>query len=61
MPAYDPTASVFFESGRWVIHYAFPPEPTEKHSEVEARVLPVSAQTINQVLDSIAEYAVPSV
>jgi hypothetical protein len=61
MPAYDPTASVYFEDGQWVIHYIFPPDPMETHSVVEAQVLPLSAETINQVLDSIAEHAVPSI
>ena len=27
MPTYDPTASLYFEDGQWVIHYAFPPDP----------------------------------
>jgi hypothetical protein len=61
MPTYDPTASVYFEDGQWVIHYIFPPDPMETHSVVEAQVLPLSAETINQVLDSIAEHAVPSI
>ncbi len=61
MPTYDPTASVYFEGGQWMIHYAFPPDPMEPRSVLETRVLPLSAETINQVLNSIAEYAVPSV
>jgi hypothetical protein len=61
MPAYDPTASLYFEAGQWVLHYAFPPGPMETHSENETRALPLSAKTINQVLNSIAEHAVPSV
>jgi hypothetical protein len=61
MPTYDPTASVYFEDGQWVIHYVFPPDPMETHSVVEAQTLPVSAEAINQVLNSIAEHAVPSV
>jgi hypothetical protein len=61
MPTYDPTASVYFEDGRWVIHYEFPLDPSEPHTIIEAQVLPLSAQTINQVLNSIAEHAVPSV
>ena len=61
MPTYDPTASVYFEGGQWIIHYAFPPVPMETHSVVEARALSLSAETINQVLDSIAEHAEPSV
>ena len=61
MPTYDPTASVYFEDGQWVIHYAFPPDSMETHAAVEAKVLPLSAETINQVLDSIAAHAVPSI
>jgi hypothetical protein len=61
MPTYDPTASVYFEDGQWVIHYAFPPESMETHSAVEAKALPLSAEMINQVLDSIADHAVPSI
>ena len=61
MPTYDPTAGVYFEGGRWMIHYAFPPDPMETHSEFETQALPLSAETINQVLNSIAEHAVPSV
>ena len=61
MPTYDPTASVYFEDGQWLIHYAFPADPLVTHPVVEAKALPLSAETINQVLDSIAEHAVPSV
>ena len=61
MPTYDPTASVYFEGGEWLIHYTFPAAPLETHSVVKARTLPLSAETINGVLDSIAEHAVPSV
>lgn len=61
MPTYDPLASLYFEDGRWAIHYAFPPDPMETHSVIEAEVLPLSIDTINRVLNSIAEHAVPSV
>jgi hypothetical protein len=61
MPTYDPTASVYFEDGQWVIHYAYPPDWMESQSAVEAKALPLTADTINQVLDSIAEHAVPSI
>jgi len=61
MPTYDPMASIYFEDGRWAIHYVFPSHPMETHSVVEAEVLPLSVDTINRVLDSIAEHAVPSV
>jgi hypothetical protein len=61
MPTYDPTASVYFEDGQWVIHYAFPPDSMETQSVVEVQALPLTAETINQVLNSIAEHAVPSI
>ena len=62
MPAYDPTASLYFEDGQWTLHYAFPPDQRiEPRSVIETQVLPLSAETINRVLDSIAEHAVPSV
>lgn len=61
MPTYDPTASVYFEGGQWVIHYAFPPDPIATQSTIDPETLPLSAETINQVLDSIAEHAIPSV
>jgi hypothetical protein len=61
MPAYDPAASLYFEGGQWMLYYAFPPDPREPRSEIETQVLPLSNETINQVLNSIAEHAVPSV
>ena len=61
MSTYDPAASVYFEDGQWVIHYAFPPDSVETHSVAEAEVLQLSAATINQVLNSIVEHALPSV
>ena len=61
MPAYDPMASLYFEGGQWMFHYAFPPDPREPRSETETQALPLSAETINQVLNAIAEHAVPSV
>ena len=60
MPTYDDMASLSFEHGRWVIHYAFPPDPIETHSAIESEALPLSEDTINQVLDSITAHAEPS-
>ena len=60
MPTYDDMASLFFEKGRWMIHYAFPPEPTDTHSAAAVETIPFSEETINQVLDSIATHAEPS-
>ncbi|OJW22682.1 MAG: hypothetical protein BGO49_01505 [Planctomycetales bacterium 71-10] len=59
MPAYDPQASIYFEEGRWRIHYAFPADPVETRSKFETRSLPVEGASINQILDSIAEHAIP--
>jgi hypothetical protein len=61
MPTYDPTAGVYFEDGQWLIHYAFPPDPIGRHTVVEDQALPLSTETINQVLNSIADNAIPSV
>ncbi|HJT36452.1 MAG TPA: hypothetical protein VJ783_30800 [Pirellulales bacterium] len=60
MPTYDDLASLYFEDGRWTIHYAFPPDSSETHSEIEAKVLGLDEQALNQVLDSIAAHAEPS-
>ena len=61
MPTYDPTASVYFEDGRWMIRYCYLPDPIETQSAVDGPALPLSSETINQVLNSIAEHAVPSI
>ena len=60
MPTYDDMASLYFENGRWMIHYTFPSDAKETHSVIEAQALPLSETTINEVLDSIAAHAVPS-
>src|SRR5580698_3388079 len=60
MPTYDDMASLFFENGDWVIHYAFPPDPKAAHSVIETETLALSEKTINQILDSIANHATPS-
>ncbi len=61
MPTYDPTASVYFEDGRWMIHSSYPPNPIGAQSAVESQALALSTETINEVLNSIAEHAVPSI
>jgi hypothetical protein len=60
MPTYDDMASLYFEKGTWMIHYAFPPDPIETHSVIETKELPLSEETINKILDSIATHAAPS-
>jgi hypothetical protein len=42
-----------------MLHYILPPDAIETHSVTESQALPLSVETINQVLDSIAEHAVP--
>ncbi len=60
MPTYDDLANLYFEDGRWTIHYAFPPDPNETDSLIETKALPLSEQTVNEVLDAIAAHAEPS-
>jgi hypothetical protein len=60
MPTYDDMASLYFEQGRWAIHYAFPPDAPENQSVNETKILPLGEEAINQVLDSIAAHAEPS-
>jgi hypothetical protein len=60
MPTYDDLARLYLENGVWVIHYAFPNDLVETQPAVETDVLSLSETTINRVLDSIAEHAIPS-
>ena len=60
MPTYDDLASLYFQSGEWVIHYAFPPDPLATHSANGTTSLPLTEETINRVLESIADRATPS-
>jgi hypothetical protein len=53
-------ASLYFEGGGWTIHYPFPNGPQEATSVVPPKALPLSEETINQVLDAIADHAEPS-
>jgi len=58
MPTYDDMATLYFEQGAWTIHYTF---PQEGQSADTAQVLPLREETLNQVLDSIAVHAAPSI
>ncbi len=58
MPGYDPTASLFYEGGEWLLYCHESPGSTEARPASETQALPLSAELINQVLDSIAEHAV---
>ena len=60
MPTYDDMASLYFEDGRWTIHYPFPSDAAETHSVIETSVLPLGEEAILQVLGSIAAHAQPS-
>lgn len=55
MPTYDPEASLYFEGGSWVIHYAFPTDPTGPRPVIEAQALPVSEQSINKYLSELPD------
>ena len=61
MPTYDPAASVYFEKGQWLIHCNCPPGQPETESVSEDQAMPLSVETINQVLNSIADHVVPSI
>jgi hypothetical protein len=58
VPAHDDIATLYFESGRWVIHYHVQPETQETPSACETELLPLSEETIIRVLNSIASHAV---
>jgi hypothetical protein len=57
VPAYDDIASLYFEGGRWVIHYTFPADPTETYPATEAEGLLLSEETIIRVLSAIVSHA----
>jgi hypothetical protein len=59
MPRYDDIASLFFEGGQWVFNYVFPADPRETSSVIPTETLPVTKESINKVLDTIAEHATP--
>ena len=57
VPAYDDIASLYFEGGQWVIHYALSADPLETHSAIESEALPLSEETIIRVLNAIVSHA----
>lgn len=57
MPTYDDLASLYLVDGKWNIHYPLAPDAQQARSEEESKSLPLSDETINQVLDSIAAHA----
>src|SRR5438477_12589115 len=56
MPTYDDMASLYFEKGKWTIRYGFPNDPMVPRV-IETEAVPLSEETINNVLDSIAAHA----
>lgn len=61
MPVYDPTASLYHEGGRWVLYLLLRPDPERPGHIVAGPATPLSAEDINEILDTVAEHAVPSV
>jgi hypothetical protein len=59
MPTYDDAASLTFEQGRWTIRY-MPPPDADTNRVILKSAEPLSAETLNEVLDSIAAHAEPS-
>ncbi len=57
VPAYDDIATLYFEGGRWMIHYTFSPDAGDPRSVSEAEPLPLSDETILRVLNAIASHA----
>jgi hypothetical protein len=53
-PAYDDIASLYFEGGHWVLHYAGRADPTATGSVVEIEPQPFSETTIRKILDGMA-------
>ena len=56
VPAYDDIASLYFEGGQWVIHYAFSRTPRNPLRDRD-QALPLSEETIIRVLNSIVSHA----
>jgi hypothetical protein len=54
VPAYNDIASLYCESGQWVIHYAIPADQGHKHAVTEPDGMPVTEETFIRVLNSIA-------
>ncbi len=61
LPPYDPVASLYLESGEWFIHSPFPTNLDAVAKPSEWTRSPLGENSISNVLESIAKYAVPSV
>ena len=53
-PAYDDIASLYFEGGQWMLHYAERPNPIATQSVIEMNSRPYSNEAIIATLDGMA-------
>lgn len=56
-PAYDDIASLYFESGQWVVHDGDRPDPSETNRVVEIKRRPCNEATIRGILGRMAAHA----
>ncbi len=61
LPPYDPVATLFLENGEWFIHSPFPDSVDAVANPAKWTRMPLTEDSIRDVLESIAEHAVPSV
>ncbi len=57
MPTYDDLASLYLYGDAWKIHYEFRTEEPETNPVGEGMPLDLNEETINRVLDAIANHA----
>jgi hypothetical protein len=50
-PAYDDIASLYFEGGKWVVHYDERPDPSATNGPMEITPRPYEEATIRAILD----------
>ena len=55
MPAYDDIASLYFNDGRWILHYIFSAPAAAEPREAPAK--PLSKETLQEVLAEMKEHA----
>ena len=53
-PAYDDIASLYFEGGQWMLHYAERPNPFATQSVIEMKSRPYSNEAIISTLEGMA-------
>ncbi|WP_337173678.1 hypothetical protein [Paludisphaera sp.] len=61
MPTYDPLATFYSENGRWYVDSDFLPDAGAGGSVEQGRRASLSRDTLNRVMEAIAEHAIPSV